>query len=103
MSRLCRGVLLLLRQANHPCHFIKVQALAALDYSLVVMVLPWGQHEQSPLSAGVKTATSWLGKGREPVLLKHNDGKSMLERCLHHRFFSWADAWRNENRSVLSL
>ncbi len=40
-----RGQLLLSCDADHPGHLVEVEALAALDRPLVVVVFPWGQHE----------------------------------------------------------
>ena len=103
VSRLRRGPLPPSRDADHPGHLVQVEALAALDESLVVVMLPGGKHEQPPSSAGVKPAAPRLGKRREAVLLKHNDGKPLLKCRLHHCLFTGADARRNENRSVLGM
>ena len=92
MSRLCSGSLLLSWQADDPGHLVEVKALASLDYSLVVVVLPWGKHEQAPLGTGIKTAASWLGKGCKAVFLKHDDGKTSLKCRLHHGLLPGADA-----------
>ena len=40
-----RAQLLLSCDADHPGHLVEVEALAALDCPLVVVVFPWGQHE----------------------------------------------------------
>ncbi len=103
MSQLRRGQSPPPREANHPRHLIEVEALAALDHSLVVVMLPWGQHEQAPLSAGIKTAASRLGKGRKAVFLKHDNRKAMLECSLHHSLLTRTNARRDKNCPVLGM
>ena len=98
-----RAQLLLSCDADHPGHLVEVEALAALDRPLVVVVFPWGQHEQPTVSAGIKPATTRLGKRSEAILLKHNNRESMLECRLHHSFLPRADARRDEDCSVLSM
>lgn len=103
VSRLRRGPLLLTLDADHPSHFIEIKALAALDYPPIIVMFPWGNHEHATLCASVKAAASRLSKGCEAVFLKHDNGKTMLECCLHHSLFSWTNAWRDEDRPVLGM
>ena len=103
VSRLCRDYLLVVLEADCPRHLVEVEALVAADEPPVVVVLPWGEHEELPLSAGVEPAASGLGQGCEAVFLEGNYGVTLLKGCLHDGFLARADAGRHENGSILCL
>ena len=95
--------LLLVVEADGSCHLVEVEALVSTDEPLVVVVLPWSEHEELSLCTGVEPAASGLGKRGEAVLLEHYDWETLLEGCLHDGFFAGADAWRDEHGTILSM
>ncbi len=77
--------------ANVTGECIEVVALCPGDFAEIVVVRPWRNEQQAPLSTGFKLASIGLLVGSKTILKKKDNGIASLKRCAHYFFFTGTD------------
>ena len=86
-----------------PSHLVEGETLVTPDGDIAVVVLPWGEHEQTALGASVEAFASGLGERRKAIFLQNDGGEASLKDGTQDVFLSWADAGRDNDCTVLCL
>ena len=85
------------------CHLVELLALNAGDGALLVVMLPWGEHQKAACGTGVELLAVGLRELGEAVLHQNDGGEAGVEGGAHHALLTGRDGRGDEHGTLAGL